>query len=218
MPRRMLQGVINPRVKNKFGDAHDSGNYREIMSSSYFFKVFEYSILPLLKNYTNIFPQQFGYRPNTSTLLATTILKDTVNNFLKKDNSVYACFLDLSKAFERVDHVLLINNLLRDKVPTFIVNILRTVFSDSEVCVHFNGSFSNSWQVRQGVRQGGILSTYLFTYYIDDILKRVFKEDIGCRVGINKLNILAYADDIFLISPSVNSNHTFLLFSNSVNS
>ena len=37
IPRRMLQGVINPRVKNKFGDAHDSGTYREIMSSSCFF-------------------------------------------------------------------------------------------------------------------------------------------------------------------------------------
>ena len=101
-----------------------------------------------------------------------------------------------------MDHVLLINKLLRDKVPTFIVNILRTVFSNSEVCVHFNGSFSNSWQVRQGVWQGGVLSAYLFTYYIDDILKRVFKEDIGCRVGINKLNILPYADDIVLVSPS----------------
>ena len=43
---------------------------------------------------------------------------------------------------------------------------------------------------------------YLFTYYIDDIFKRVFEEDIDCRVAINKLNILAYAEDIVLISPS----------------
>ena len=153
-----------------------------------------YTFSDFLKNYTNICPQQFGYRPNTSTLLATNILKDTFTNFLKKDSSVYAWFLDPNKAFKRVDHVLLINKLLRDKVPTFIVNILRTVFSKREV-----GSFSNSWQVRQGVRQGGVLSAYLFTYYIDDILKRVVKEDIGCRVVNNKLNILAYADDIVLI-------------------
>ena len=52
------------------------------------------------------------------------------------------------------------------------------------------------------MRQGGVLSAYLFTYYIDNILKCVFKEDVGCRIGINKFNILAYADDIVLMSPS----------------
>ena len=41
-------------------------------------------------------------------------------------------------------------------------------------------------------------AAYLFTYYIDDILKRVFSEDIGCRIGVNKFNVLAYADDIVL--------------------
>ena len=115
---------------------------------------------------------------------------------------MYACFLDLSKAFERIDHSILIRKLLRNKVPSSIVNILSSIFMKSKVCVHFNGSFSNSWQIKQGVRQGGILSAYLFTYYIDDILKRVFIEDIGCRIDVNKFNVLAYPDDIVLISPS----------------
>ena len=115
---------------------------------------------------------------------------------------MYACFLDLSKAFDRINHSILIRKLLRDKVPSYIVNILSSIFMKSKVCVHFNGSFSNSWQIKQGVRQGRILSAYLFTYYIDDILKRVFSEDIWCRIGVNKFNVLAYADDIVLISPS----------------
>ena len=159
----------------------------------------EYCILPILKSYTQISTLQFGYRPNTSTLLATTIFKEIVNTFLEDDSVVYACFLDLSKAFERIDHSILIRKLLCDKVPSYIVNILSSIFMKSKVCVHFNGSFSNSWQIMQGVRQGGILSAYLFTYYIDDILKRVFSEDIGCRIGVNKFNVLAYADDIVLI-------------------
>ena len=52
------------------------------------------------------------------------------------------------------------------------------------------------------MRQGGVLSAYLFTYYIDNILKCVFKEDVGCRLDMNKFNIFAYADDIVLMSPS----------------
>ena len=59
--------------------------------------------------------------PNTSTLLATTIFKEIVNTFLEDDSVVYACFLDLSKAFERIDHSILIRKLLRDKVPSYIV-------------------------------------------------------------------------------------------------
>ena len=50
--------------------------------------------------------------------------------------------------------------------------------------------------------KGGILSAYLFTYYIDDIFKSIFSEDIGCRIDVNKFNVLSYADDIVLISPS----------------
>ena len=168
----------------------------------FFLKVFEYCILPILKSYTQISPLQFGYRPNTSTLIATTIFKEIVNTFLEDDSVVYACFLDLSKVFERIDHSILIRKLLRDKVPSYLVNILSSIFMKSKVCVHFNGSFSNSWQIKQGVRQGRILSAYFFTYYIDDILKRVFSEDIGCCIGVNKFNVLAYADDIVLISPS----------------
>ena len=77
---------------------------------------------------------------------------------------MYACFLDLSKAFERIDHSILIRKLLRDKVPSYIVNILSSIFMKSKVCVHFNGSFSNSWQIKQGVRQGEFyLPTFLRT-------------------------------------------------------
>ena len=77
----MFKGVIIPTVKDKFGDKSISDNFREIMNSFCFFKLFEYCLLPLLKKYTLISPLQFGYRHNTSTLLATTILKETVNTF-----------------------------------------------------------------------------------------------------------------------------------------
>ena len=97
----MLKGVTIPTVKDRFGDKSSVDNFREIMNSSCFFKVFEYCILPILKSYTQISPLQFGYRPNTSTLSATTIFKEIVNTFLEDDSVVYMhVFLDLSKAFE----------------------------------------------------------------------------------------------------------------------
>ena len=107
--------------------------------------------------------------------------------------------------------------LLYDKVPSFIVNILCSNFTNSEMHVHFNGSFSSSWRIKQGVRQGRVLSAYFFTYYIDDLLKRVISENIACRLGLNKFNVLAYADDIVLISPSAGGLRTLLnVFTDSV--
>ena len=49
---------------------------------------------------------------------------------------------------------------------------------------------------------GGILSAYLFTFYIDEILKVVSDMPYSCKLGINKINVQAYADDIVVLSPT----------------
>ena len=82
------------------------------MISSNFLKLFEYCIFPPIKHSVRLSPHQFGYRKNTSTILTTALLKETVNNYLNDFNPVYSAFLDLSKAFERVDHDILIHKLL----------------------------------------------------------------------------------------------------------
>ena len=79
-------------------------NYREVMISSNIFKLFEYSLLPSLKYFTSLSSLQFGYRPNTSTMLATAVVKEILTKFTSDGSSVYCCFLDLCKAFERVSH------------------------------------------------------------------------------------------------------------------
>ena len=55
---------------------------------------------------------QFAYRKNTSTLLAISYLKETIKSNIKHQDAVYACFLDMSKAFERVIHSLLLDRLI----------------------------------------------------------------------------------------------------------
>ena len=74
--------------------------------------------------------------------------------------------------------------------------MLEVLFKNSTVSVFYGGAYSRSWNINSGVRQGGILSAFLFSYYIDDILKRVASENIGCRLGISKVT-----DDIALVAP-----------------
>ena len=80
-PDKLFSGVIRPSVKNKSGDFKSSSNYSEIMISSNFMKILEYIILPFIRKIP-VNPTQFSYRKNTSTILATLILKETVNSIL----------------------------------------------------------------------------------------------------------------------------------------
>ena len=158
--------------------------------------------MPLVQRFNPISRHQFGYRPNTSTLMATCLLKETVQNYLDENSNVYACFLDLSKAFERVNHDLLLDKMKINGTPDKILKILNFIFSHSLVGVDFEGSLSQKWLIKRGVRQGGILSAHLFCIYIDEILLKVSKLPYACRLGISKLNIQAYADEIVVLCPS----------------
>ena len=73
-PNAILSGVISPLINNKTGSVSSSENYREVMISSNFFKLIEYILLPVLNNYASLSPYQFGYRQNSSTIVATALL------------------------------------------------------------------------------------------------------------------------------------------------
>ena len=111
----------------------------------------------------------------------------------------------MSRAFEYVNHELLLQKFVDKGMPDYIVKILKTIYSHNNVKVYVNGSFSDCWNTCKGVRQGGITSAFLFNIYIDEILRKISHEKAGCYLGINKINVQAYADDIVLISSSVSS-------------
>ena len=74
-----LNSHIKPRVKNKFGDTSASDNYRDIMSSTNLFKLLEHCIMPIMGRKVYVSTFLFGYRANTSTSLATLVLKEALH-------------------------------------------------------------------------------------------------------------------------------------------
>jgi hypothetical protein len=68
--------------------------------------------------------------------------------------------------------------------------------------IRWQNVVSNSFKIFNGVRQGGVLSPFLFRFYLYNLIKSVASTNVGCNVGGMMLNILCFADDMVLIAPS----------------
>jgi hypothetical protein len=104
--------------------------------------------------------------------------------------------LDLSKAFDKMNHHALFIKLMKRHFPLELIIILEKWFSSCYTCVNWYGVKSLFFSVNIGVRQGGVLSPLLFAIYLDDAVKNV------CSYGL-PLSIVLYADDIMLLSSSL---------------
>ena len=202
MPGMLLKGIINPTLKDKFGDLSSSDNYRPVMSSSVFLKLFEYCLLKKISPYVDLSDKQHGFRPKHSTSTACFILKETVLDYAKSGNDVHACFVDIRKAFDSVDHDILMKKLLDSGIPIKYISIIKYWYANQFVKVKYKSKLSNEWKIYRGVRQGGVLSGVLFGIYINSLIKKISSMKYGCRLGIHSANVIVYADDMVLLAPS----------------
>ena len=99
----MLTHII-PIVKNKKGDITSKDNYRPIAITSVSSKVFELILIARYSDYLDTSHNQFGYKEKTSSHSCIFVLKEIVNYYRRLPSNVYICFLDASKAFDRIKH------------------------------------------------------------------------------------------------------------------
>ena len=114
---------------------------------------------------------------------------------------MFLCFIDLSKAFDRINHEKLFTKLLERSVPKNIVRLLIYWYAQQTFQVKWDNAVSIPFHVGNGVRQGGILSPFLFNVYMDDLSRQLNACKTGCVVGDNVINHLMYADDLVILSP-----------------
>lgn len=203
LPSGLLYGVINPILKDKMGDHTSSGNYRPIISSTVSLKILELCIMKFVAPHIYLSDHQHGFRKNHSTVTACLCLKETVNKYINNGSHVYGAFLDFSKAFDKIDHVILMKKLVSAGVPNYIVNLIYFWYNNQYIACKYNNHTSSIWKLNNGVRQGAILSPLFFCLYINDLIEKIVSLDVGCRYGISSSNLVAYADDIVLLAPSI---------------
>ena len=203
-------GIIIPLVKNPNDDVTKISNYRGITLSPVISKLFEMCLLNILKDKLQSSHLQFGFKKNSSCSNAIVTLRSVLNYYNSNGSTVSICALDISKAFDRVNFYVLIQQLMKRMIPVCILKLLLHWFSISQCCVRWNNVFSEFFVIRAGVRQGGILSPTLFAIYMDVLINELESSGIGCKFYDNYVGCLVYADDIILLSPSQYGMQTLL--------
>jgi hypothetical protein len=199
-PKEMLEGEIRPLVKDHKGDLSSSDNYRPVMISSNIFKIYEYCILPSLTKNIELDFRQIGFQKNTSTNMVVVLLKETISKYVKSGSSIFSSFLDMSKAFDKINHFTLLDKLSKSNIPPGILKSMYYMYRNQNVHVRFKNVNSSSWTIGNGARQGSVISPLLFSLYINNVIKTIANYANQCKLGLNVMNILAYADDLTLIA------------------
>jgi hypothetical protein len=202
VPKDLMKCVIIPLVKNKNGDISDVNNYRAISISTAMSKLCEASMYDWINTRLKSSDYQFGFKSGHSTAICTSALKNVVDYYTERGSYVFACFLDISKAFDRVNYWKLFHMLLDDGIDMQIVRLLAYWYSKQEMCVKWHGRLSSPFALSNGTRQGGVLSPLLFARYIWKVFAAIVGAGIGCNVGGMFINVLAYADDIVILAPA----------------
>ncbi len=138
------------------------------------------------------------------------LFKSVINHFTKNGCTVNVSALDISKAFDRVSFYALFSKLIARKFPKLLIQLLMSWYTKTFSKVKWMESESNFFQTSAGVRQGGILSPFLFAIYIEDVLIELKVQGKGCKVGDTYLGCILYADDILLLSQSVSCMQNML--------
>ena len=194
--------VLVPIIKDKSGKINSKDNYRPIAIASTLSKLLEILLLERLSNFMLTSSHQFGFKAKHSTDACIYVLKEAVDFYAAQQSSVYLCFLDASKAFDRVNHHVLFDKLIKRGVPGYLVRILSYWYSNQKMSIRWGSIMSEAFNVSNGVRQGGILSPYLFNIYMDDLSYKLKKKYAGCKIANMIINHLFYADDLVLMCPS----------------
>ena len=196
----------------KKGDPILPSNYRPISLLPIFSKVYEKlmhkRLYSFLKDHKIIYPLQFGFQENHSIDHALISMTEEIRSTL--DNKKFGCgiFIDLQKAFDTVNHEILLAKLEHYGIRDKALNWFRSYLSGRKQYVTINGYDSNVMEITCGVPQGSVLGPLLFLIFINDLPS--VSRKLKFYLFADDTNIYFDCDSIFNLAKKVNKELKFV--------
>ncbi|XP_073820509.1 uncharacterized protein [Musca autumnalis] len=205
IPSKWKEGVIITIPKK--GDLSSCGNWRGITLLNTIQKVLAFIILDRITPVLNpqLRREQNGFRPQRSCSDHINTLRIVVEQSVEFRSPLYLLFVDFERAFDNLNRDAIWDTLTEYGLPNKIIDIIRELYTNAECSVRFKQKTSPNFTIRNGVRQGCVLSPLLFILVLDNVLRKTNSE---IEDGIQwrpheKLSDLDYADDICFMSHSI---------------
>jgi len=211
-PCELKLSKITPLFKKNNPEHFD--NYRPIAIlpaiSKIFEKVMHKQIYQYFSSHNLLFNSQYGFRTNHSTELAALHLCSEISKKLDNKETPFSVFLDLSKAFDLLDHHILLSKLNHYGFDAMSLALCKNYLTNRKQFVCYEQETSDTIEILKGVPQGSILGPLFFIIYINDIY-----------LSSAKLNFILFADDTTAFSTlenfDINKNDDTVQIGNAIN-
>ena len=211
VPADWRMAAIVPIYKGK-GDKHMCSNYRGISLLSIVGKIYGRVLINRIREGTDgcLREEQCGFREGRGCVDQVFVVRQVCEKYLAKGRDSFWAFMDLEKAYDRVDRTALWSVLGFYGVGGKLLAATQSFYRNSRACVRVGNRESESFEVKVGLRQGCVMSPWLFNLFMDGVVReinaRLGERGLGLIEGNGGrnwvLNQVLFADDTALVADS----------------
>ncbi len=197
----------------KKGSMLECSNYRPISLLSHIYKIFITIIYQRIKNdlYKTLPPSQAAYQPGRATIEQIFCMEQIIEKSLEFNKETFIAFIDFTKAFDSVSQASLWSLLQKTSINKRYITLLKETYENSTAVIKTDIGDTRKINILKGVKQGDVLSAVLFCVVIASIIQKADEEcPTGTSIGGHLISNLSYADDIAILSSSVDGLQKYL--------